>query len=87
MQQKLLIDGFRLEKNKSKYTQKFNENYDDGSNNGYMLEVDASYAKRLHKIHSDLPLLHERMNIEKSQKLVCNLFNKKNYVVNKKALT
>lgn len=48
VQQKLLIDGFRLENNKSKYTQKFNENYDDGSNNGYMLEVDASYAKRLH---------------------------------------
>ena len=44
------------------------------------MEVDVKYPKRLHKSHSDLPFLSERMEINKCKKLVCNLFNKKKYV-------
>ena len=44
------------------------------------MEVDVKYPKRLHKLHSDLPFLSERMEINKCKKLVCNLFNKKKYV-------
>ena len=43
--------------------------------------MDVRYPKRLHKLHSDLPFLPERMKIDKFNKLVCNLFNKKKYVV------
>ena len=39
------------------------------------------YPKRLHKLHSDLPFLPKRMKIDKCKKLVCNLLNKKKYVV------
>ena len=39
--------------------------------------MDARYPKRLNELHSDLPFLSERMKIDKCNKLVCNLFNKK----------
>ena len=31
----------------------------------------------LHKKHSDLPFLPERMKVNKCKKLVCNLYDKK----------
>ena len=43
-------------------------------------EVDVKFPKTLHELHSDLPFLSERMEINKCKKLVCNLFNKKKYV-------
>ena len=45
------------------------------------LEVDVDYPSKLHKLHSDMPFLPERMKIDKTQKLVCNLRDKKKYVV------
>ena len=42
--------------------------------------MDVKYLKRLHKLHSDLTFLPERMKIDKCNKLVCNLSNKKKYV-------
>ena len=43
--------------------------------------MDVKYPKRLHKLHNDLPFLPKRMKIDKCKKLVCNLLNKKKYVV------
>ena len=43
--------------------------------------MDVEYSKRLHELHSDLPFLSERMEVNKCKKLACNLFNKKKYVV------
>ena len=40
------------------------------------LEVDVKYPKRLQNLHNDLPFLPERMKINKSNKLVCNLYDK-----------
>ena len=48
--------------------------------------MDAKYLKRLHKLHSDLPFLSERMEVNKCKKLVCNLCNKKKYVAQINAL-
>ena len=39
------------------------------------------YPKKLHELHSDLPFLSERMEINKCKKLVCRIYNKKKYVV------
>ena len=66
-----------MEKNVSKFDEDFLKNYDEDSNKGYILEVDVEYPKDLHDLHSDLPFLSERMKIEKCNKLVCNLHNKK----------
>ena len=51
------------------------------SDKGYILEVDVDYPSKLHKLHSDMPFLPEKMKIDQTQKLVCNLRDKKKYVV------
>ena len=61
--------------------EEFIKSYNEYNNKGYIWEVDVKYPKRLHKLHSDLPFLSERMEVNKCKKLVCNLFNKQKYVV------
>ena len=70
----------------SKFTKEFIKNYDEDSDKGYILEVDVKYPKKLHDLHSDLPFSPERMKTDKCKKLVCNLYNKKNYVVHIRSL-
>ena len=53
---------------------------------GYILEVDVSYPKDLHDSHNDLPFMCERMEINGVEKLVPNLWDKKNYVIHIQAL-
>ena len=48
--------------------------------------VCKSQQKELHEIHSNLKFLPKRSRIDKSEKLTCNLFHKKNYVIHIKAL-
>ena len=52
--------------------------YDKGLSydKGYILEVDVGYPKNLHKLHSDLVFLPERMKINKCANLVCTIQNK-----------
>ena len=49
-------------------------------------KVDVEYPIRLHDLHCDLPFLPERMRINKCDKLVCNLYDQKNYVVHIRSL-
>ena len=87
MYQKLPVSGFKCKKKKtSKFTEEFIKNYDKDSNKGYMLETDVKYPKNLHGLHEDLPFLPERMKIGKYKKLVCNLYDKKSYVVHIRSL-
>ncbi|XP_065668188.1 uncharacterized protein LOC136088409 [Hydra vulgaris] len=46
-----------------------------------ILEVDLDYPEHLHDDHNDYPLAPERLNIDKVEKLVPNLNNKKKYIV------
>ena len=48
---------------------------------GYVFDVDIDYPKNVHNLHSDLPFLPQKMKINKCDKLICNLYNKNNYVV------
>ena len=75
-----------MEKNVSKFDEDFIKNYDEVSNKGDMLEVDVQYSKNLHNLHSDLPFLLEKIKIKKCNKLVCNLYYKKEYIVHIRAL-
>ena len=43
--------------------------------------MDVDYPNKLQNLHSDLPFLPERMIINNTKKLVCNLNDKKNYIV------
>ena len=84
--QKLPVSGFKWAKNISKIDEKFIKNFDEDSDKGYIFEVDVKYPRRLHDLHSDLPFLPKRMKIDKCKKLVCNLRNKKKYVVHIRSL-
>ena len=53
---------------------------------GYLLEVDVRYPTDLHDSHSDLPFMCDKMKINKVEKLVPNLKDKKNYVIHIRVL-
>ena len=59
------------------FDEDFIRNYDEDSDKGYILEVTTDYPKGLHDLHSDLPFLPERMKINKCNKFLCNLYDKK----------
>ena len=46
-----------------------------------VLEVDLEYPKELHDFHNEYPLTPERLQIDKVNKLVPNLYDKKKYVL------
>ena len=86
MSQKLPVDNFKWIDDLSIFTEDFIKNYDEEDDTGYLFVVDVEYPKNLHKLHSDLPFLPERMKINKCDKLVCNLNDKENYPVHILAL-
>ena len=55
------------------YTSQFNEdfikNYNQETGEGYFIEVDVQYLKKLHELHNDLSFSPERMKIEKIEKI------------------
>ena len=94
MSKKLPVNGFKWTDNnetaepsslersaKHVINEEFIKNYNENVKKGYILEVDIKYSKKLHDLHSDLPFLPERMEINKCKKLFSNLYNKKKYVV------
>ena len=84
MSKKLPVNGLKwIDNNETAgpvINEDFIKNYDENNDKGYIFEADVKYPKRLHELHSDLPFLSERMEVNKSKKFVCNLFNKKKYV-------
>ena len=86
MSQKLPVNDFDWVEELSQFNEDFITNYDEDSNQGYFLEVDVQYPKKLLNLHSDLPFLTKREKIKKCNKLVCNIHDKENYVVHTKAL-
>ena len=86
MSQKLPVNNFKWIEDTSKINEKFIKKYYKNSKKGYILEVDVKYRKELHDLHSDLPFLPKKMKTDKCKKLVCDLRNKKKYVVHIKSL-
>ena len=86
MRKKLPVGNFKWIDDLSIFTEDFIKNYDEENDIGYLFVVDVEYPKILHKLHSDLPFLPERMKINKSTKLVCNVQDKENYPVHVLAL-
>ena len=82
MSEKLPMNGFNWVSDILGIDKKFVKSYNNkNSSKGYILEVDVDYSSKLQKSHSDMPFLPERMKIDKTKKLVCNLHDKKKYVV------
>ena len=78
---KLPVRGFRWMTDISRMDEDFVRSYDKNDIKGYILEVDVDYPNELQNLHSDFPFLAESMVINNTKKLVCNLQDKKNYVV------
>ena len=85
MPKKLSVDGFKWKKNMLKIND-FIKSYHEDSDKGYILEVDIDFLEEPLNLHIDFPFLAERMKIDKYNKLVCNLYDKIQYVVHKRAL-
>ena len=86
MCKKLPVGDFKWVDDLLIFTEDFIKNYDGDNDIGYNLEVGVEYPRNLHKLHSDLPFLPERMKINNCTKLVCNLNDKENYPVHILAL-
>ena len=86
MSQKLPKNNFKWVEDTSIINEEFIKSYNENSYKGYILEVDVKYPKELHDLHSDLPFLPKKMKIDKCKKLVCDLRNKKKYVVHIKSV-
>ena len=77
MSEPLPVNGFDWMEDLSKIDEDFIKNFDRDSDKGYIIEVDVEHPKNLHDLHNDLPFLPERVKIDKRNKLVCNLYDKK----------
>ena len=87
MSQKLPVNNCEWIKYTSQFNEDFIKNYNEESDEGYLLEVDVQYLEKLHELHNDLPFLPERLKIKKVGKDVANLHDKTEYVTHKKFKT
>ena len=85
MSQILPVNGFKWKKI-SKFDEDFLKNYDEDSDKGYILEVDAEYPNNVFNLHGDLPFLLESKKTKKCNKFVCDIHGKENGVVHIRAL-
>ena len=81
MTEKLPVQGFKWMDDISMINEEFVKSYNKNSSKGYILKVDVDYPCELQNLHSDLPFLPKRMVVNKTKKLICNLQDKKDYVV------
>ena len=59
------ISNFEWIEETSQFNEDFIKNYNEESDEGYFLEFDIQYPKKIHELHNDLLFLPERMKTEK----------------------
>ena len=80
--QKFPVNNFEWIEDTFQFYEDFIKNYDKESNEWYFPQVDVQYLEKLHELQNDLPFLPERMKIKNVEKLVANLHDKTEYVIN-----
>ena len=88
MPQKLPVNDLKWVKQEdlSQFNEDFIKSCDENGNTGYFLEVDIDYPKELFDLHKDLPFLPESKKVNKVEKLICDIEDKKKYVIHIRAL-
>ena len=80
MSHKFPVNNFEWIKDTSQFNEDFIRNHNEESDRGYFFEIGFQYFEKLHELHNNLPILPERMKIEKVEKLVGNLHDKNEYI-------
>ena len=86
MPQEHPVDSFKWVKDLFQFNERFIKRYDENNNKGYFLELHAEYLKKIFNLHKDLPFLPKREKNNKCEKLVCNIEDKKIYIIHIRAL-
>ena len=81
MSQKFPVNIFEWIKDTCQFKVNFIKNYNEESDEGYVLEFDVEYLKKLHELHNVLSFLPERLKIKKVEQIVANLHDKTAYVI------
>ena len=81
MLQKLPVNNFECINKFSQFNEDLIKNNIEESDKGYFLEDNVQYLEKLHETHNDLPVLPERMEIEKAEKLAGILHDKTEYAI------
>ena len=81
MLQKLPVNKFEWIEYAFQFNENVIKNYNKESDEGYFLEVDIQYPKKLHEFHNDLPFLPERIKLEKDARLATNFYDKSGHVI------
>ena len=79
--QKLPVNNLKWIKNIFQFNEDFIENYNEERDEGYFLEVDVQYLKKLHEVHNDLLFLHDKIKIRKVEMPLANLHDKTEYII------
>ena len=65
----MVLIGFKI------LNEDFIKKYDKDSDKEYILEVDVKYPNNLHDLNGDLPFLPERVENDKCNNIVSNLYD------------
>ena len=83
MSQKFPVNNFEWTEDTCQFNEHFRKDYNEESDEGCFLEVDAQHLEKCHKFHNDSPFLPGRMKIENVKKLVGNLHDRTEYVIHR----
>ena len=81
MPQKLPVNDSKQVKNISELEKSFIKSCNEEGDEGYLLEADIQFLKKLHNLHKDLLFLPDGREIEKVEKLILNLHNRTEYAI------
>ena len=75
-----------MDRSTFQFNDDFIKSYNEGSDEGYFLEVDIQYPEKFHELHNDLLFSPEITKIDKVEKLDTNLHDKTEYVIHIRTL-
>ena len=81
MPQKLPVYNFEWIEDTSQFNENFIKNCNEEKEEGYFREFDFQYPEKLYEIHNDFTFLPGRLKIKNVERLVANLHDKTEYVM------
>ena len=86
MPQNLPTFNFKWVKDTPQFNEHFKKNYNQKSEEEYILKVDKQYPEKFYYLHNDLPFLSERKKLKKFEKLGTNLHDKTANIIHMRSL-